>query len=710
MSADGPYPRAPRSDLTEVLHGRRVEDPFRSLEDPDDPETIAWSAAQDEFYRRQRDGWSTLPHWRSRLEALLETGEVTPPRTFGQYRFFTRRRPRQDQPALVVADGTEIRILFDPLSHDPTGATVLDTWAPSWEGTRVAIQVSSRGTEDSSLWIVDTASGAFVDGPIGRMRSSSIAWLPGAGAFYYVRCLPPEHRPEQEARYHRRVWLHEIGSHPNGDGDALVFGEGRGRTRFYRVQTSRDGRLLAISSTVGTSPGTDVWVADLTAGHLDRPVFTPIQEGVLAEASVYLQHGGIYLCTREGAPYGRVDLVDSSRPSARCVIVPETPGAVIQDFAVLDGPALGKPLALVTRTRHAVSEISVHDLETGEKSGEVELPGRGTVGPVRVGAGTSDEAWFSYTDYVTAPTVLRFDGRTLRTQCPDRDNLAGPDVPGLMVEHVRYPSRDGTEVRMFVVSRAGRPDRPRPTLLSGYGGFGMSIVPGYAAQAVAWAQAGGVYVFACLRGGGEEGDAWHEAGRRARKQNTFDDLTAAADYLVAEGWTEPELLGLVGSSNGGLTVGAALTQHPSKYAAVACVAPLLDMVRYERFGLGPSWIGEYGTVEKQDEFEVLLGYSPYHHIRAGERYPAVLFGIADGDTRVDGMHARKMCAALQEASSSDRPIMLRRESGLGHGARGIAATTSLFAEILAFADATLRVPFGVPAEPTSSEVVADLQG
>jgi prolyl oligopeptidase len=237
---------------------------------------------------------------------------------------------------------------------------------------------------------------------------------------------------------------------------------------------------------------------------------------------------------------------------------------------------------------------------------------------------------------------------------------------------------------MFIVAPSGVPDRPRPTILTGYGGFGASMVSAYLPEALAWAKAGGVYAAACLRGGREEGEQWHQDGRGPHKQNVFDDFDAAADHLVRTGWTTPGRLGILGRSNGGLLVGATVTQHPEKYGAVVCLAPLLDMVRYERSGMGPSWVPEYGSAEDPEQLSTLLAYSPYHRVEPGIAYPPVLLGVADGDTRVDPLHARKMCAALQFASSGPGPVVLRAEHGVGHGMRSLSSSVALQADCLAF--------------------------
>jgi len=257
-------------------------------------------------------------------------------------------------------------------------------------------------------------------------------------------------------------------------------------------------------------------------------------------------------------------------------------------------------------------------------------------------------------------------------------------VPSVSTQQVVYSSKDGTPVHMFVISPSTTPDKPRPTILYGYGGFGLPLSPGFSASILAWVEAGGVYVVTNLRGGGEEGEQWHRDGMLGNKQNVFDDFHAAAEYLIAHGWTSPSQLGISGGSNGGLLVGAALVQRPDLYRSVVCSAPLLDMIRFETSGLGATWNVEYGSAAIAEEFQWLRAYSPYHHVSEGTHYPAVLFTVFDQDTRVDPMHARKMCAALQHANTGDHPILLRRESDVGHGARSLSRSIGLTVDTLAF--------------------------
>jgi prolyl oligopeptidase len=701
------YPAAERSNLVETLHGTPVADPYRWLEDAGDPRTEAWSTAQDDLFAEEAAGWPGREALAGRLAELLAAGVVGVPVWRGERRFFIRRTGEQEHAVLVVTDpgegadrGERERVLVDPIALDPEGLTTLDAWQPNHDGSLLAYQLSEGGTEESVLRVMDVASGAVVDGPIDRARYSPIAWLPGglAGgpAYYYVRRLPPEDVPADEAQYHRRVWLHRVGTDPADD--VLVFGEGHDPRTYFGASVSRDGRWLQVSAAVGTAPRNDLWIADLERPGVERreaverPAFAEVLVGRDAQAGGKVgRDGRLYLHTDLDAPRGRLVVTDPRTPGPGHWedLLAHDPEAVLEDFTILDGDELATPLLLASWTRHAVSEITAHDLADGGNRRTLTLPGIGDAGSLVSRPEGGHEAWFSYTDHSTPPHVYRVDGRdgavTLWSSPPG--TVAVPEV---VTRQVTYTSADGTGVRMFVTARAdllgpdGAPSGPRPCVLYGYGGFNVPLTPAYSATILAWAEAGGVYAVANLRGGSEEGEEWHRAGMLANKQNVFDDFHAAAERLVADGWTTSDRLAISGGSNGGLLVGAALTQRPELYAAVACSAPLLDMVRYERFGLGATWNVEYGSADVAEEFGWLVGYSPYHHVREGVAYPAVLFTVFDGDTRVDPLHARKMCAALQHATAGDRPVLLRREKDVGHGARAMSRTVGLSADQLAF--------------------------
>ncbi|WP_062209190.1 prolyl oligopeptidase family protein [Streptomyces sp. NBRC 109706] len=694
-SAQRRYPRAVRQDVVEELHGRRVADPYRWLEDPAADATVRWGEAQDALYEAERASWPGLGRWHDEVARLTAVDRATPPTVRGERAFWQRQLADDEHPVLMVAEGGAERVLLDPFSLDPSGRTVLDAWQPSLEGGLLAYQVSVNGTEDSRLRVIEVATGKVVDGPVGRMRRSSVAWLPGGEAFYYVRHRGPGAPPGEE-RYHRRVYLHRVGTAP--ESDVLVFGEGREKTEFYSVSVTSDGRWLCVTATLGTGRGTDLFLADLAESPPDRPRLRPVQEGMDAATRLHAVPGTgprdtVWLRTDRGAARGRVVAcrpVDLERgPGAWREVVAERPDAVLTHLVVLSGPQLDRPLGLVAWVRHMAAEVTVHDLVDGRLLAEVPLPGTGAVGDFTAGPHGSGLAWFAYTDFGTPPRVLCFDAGTLGVTRWERDVPDAPELGGAVTRRVTFTSGDGTRARMFVISPGGRPDEPRPALLAGYGGFGQTMTPRHRAQVLAWVRAGGVFAWAGLRGGGEEGEEWHRAGSGANKQNTFDDFAAAADHLVAEGWAAEGRIGIIGGSNGGLLVGAALTQWPGTFAAVVCMSPLLDMVRYELSGLGPSWVPEYGSARDPEQLRTLLSYSPYHRVTPGTAYPAVLLTASEGDTRTDPLHARKMCAALQHATSGQGPVLLRRERGVGHGVRAASSAVALQAECLAFTAARL---------------------
>lgn len=682
------YPPAERHPVVDHLHGYVVPDPYRWLEDPARPATARWAAAQDTLWGRHAAALPGRDRLHARVRDLSEPGSVTPPMWRGTRRFFLRQTGRQEHPVLLCAepDGVE-HVLVDPMQLDPSGHTTLDHWQPDLEGRLLTFQLSRRGDEQSHLVVLDTTRRAGrapvrVDGPIDRCRYSPVAWLPGGAAFYYVRAEPGPHPAP------RRVHLHRVGT--PADSDVPVFGGDRDPTTSYGLGISADGRWLCVSATGRAAPGNDLWLADLAASDPAWPELRTVQEGVAAAAVATVgRDGRLYVYTDRDAPRGRLCVGDPARPqheSWRDLVV-AGPGEVLTDFAILDGPALERPQLLVGRIRHAVGSVGVHDLRTGRWLREVPLPGLGSVGSLAVRPDGGHEAWFTYTDGLTPGSVHRYDARTGETT----RWAAAPgaaDMPPVESREIVYASVDGTPVRMVVLARPDPAGGPRPTILYGYGGFGVPLTPTYSSYVLAWVEAGGVFATAGVRGGGEEGELWHRAGMLDGKQNAVDDFLAAAERLIVDGWTTAEQLGACGESNGGLLVGAALTQRPELFAAAVCSAPLLDMVRYERSGLGSSWTGEYGSARDPEQLGWLLGYSPYHRVRTGVRYPATLLTVFDGDTRVDPLHARKMCAALQwavsQAGAGGGPILLRREPDVGHGARAASRANGLAGDLLAF--------------------------
>jgi len=704
VTAAPAYPRAERLDLVDELHGLAVADPYRWLEDPDDPRTRAWAAAQDQIARGHLDALPGRDRFAAALDELMAAGWVGVPVWRAGRRFAMRREPGQEHGVLQVTDiDGDTRVLLDPTVLDPTGRTTLDAWNPDLDGRLLAYQLSSGGDEHSVLHVLDVATGEDVELPIDRCRYSSVAWLPGGEELVFVRMVAPDEAPAGEQAFHRRVWRHRLGT-PT-EADELLDGPGLyrpensadaafGAHTYYGVSISHDGRWLLVTGNVGTARRDSLWIAELTPGAPVPPLTPVLTQADDVQCGAWVARDGrLYLRTSDGAPRFRLAVTDPATPGRAHwrALVAEDPDSVLDDVDWLqpagsDDSADG--LLVLSRSRHAVGELALHGLD-GAPRGGVPLPGPGSLrGVTSADRHTPDRngrLWIGWTDLVTPPQVRRFDLDTGDTVLEE----AAPGavaVPPVRTEQRAFTSADGTTVRMFVITPGG-PAMPRPALLTGYGGFGIHPDAAYSATALAWVGAGGAYALASLRGGGEEGEAWHRAGHRGRKQNVFDDFHAAAQALVDAGTTTPAQLAITGGSNGGLLVGAALTQRPELYRAVVCSAPLLDMVRYERFSLGRTWNDEYGTADDPEELGWLLTYSPYHHIREGTVYPAVLFTVFDSDTRVDPLHARKMCAALQHATAGDpatRPVLLRRETDVGHGARSVTRAIALGVDQLSF--------------------------
>jgi prolyl oligopeptidase len=709
MSSSLPYPPARRLDLVEEIHGRSVADPYRWLEDAGSPETRAWSAEE----RKLWDQWATehlsvRPGLRRRLIELIP-GFTGAPHVVEDRRFWMQRTPGQDHAVLWVDDTQGVRTLVDPNRLSPDGTITLDGWAVSLEGDRLAYQLSSGGDEESRIWIIDVSSGEVLDGPIDRVRYSPMAWLPGSAELIYVRRLAPDLVSDDEAQFHRRVYRHRVGGDPGEDVE--LFGDGIDMTAYFGVDVSPDGRWVAVTTSLGTAPRNDLHLLALSppptspSGSHTSAGWEPVVVGVDTQASPHLdQRDTLWLLTDLDAPRRRLCRADPSHLASAALdagvagrpweeVVGEDPtGAVLETF-VLAGEHL-----VVLWSRHAISEVTVHDRSDGRLLRRVALPGIGSA-DLTGRPDEGPEVWLGYADYATPYAVFTLDPATgtlepaaaveVEAAGAFGDEQADAGAPAIVSSQVIAISADGTEVRLTVVASAraegaSRPDEPRPTVLYGYGGFDVSLTPSYSSSIRAWVEAGGVWVVAHLRGGSEEGESWHRDGMRQHKHHVFEDFEAASDLLVSGGWTRREQLGISGGSNGGLLVGAALTRSPARYRAVVCSAPLLDMVRYERFGLGATWNDEYGSAADPVEFGWLVDMSPYHHVTQGVAYPAVLFTVFDGDSRVDPLHARKLAAALQWATSSDRPILFRAEAEVGHGARSVSRTVDLAADQLAF--------------------------
>ena len=649
-----PAPPSSREEVADTWHGERVVDPYRWLEGASDRIT-AWTDAQNARTRAVLGAIPARARFAARLRDLLAVGLLTTPRPAGPWLFHTRREGTQKQAMLYVRRGVsgDDRALIDPNALDDKGLVTLDWYYPSFDGRFVAYGLSRGGDEMSTLYVVETESGRDTGERIAHTQRSTVAWVDDG--FYYTVHPAPGMVPPGDEHYYRRVRFHRLGDVRTPDD--LVFGEGRAKEDIVGVQTSPDGRwalLLAFRGWVRS----DVYLLDRQSGKIRTVV-----EGEDALTSGLLTNDGIWLRTNLGAPNYTIVRAPFASPvrASWQTVVPESQHA-IELFDV------SSDRVAVATLERATSRVSLWSHE-GRKQTEVRLPGLGTVAGLQADP-LGDAITIDYESFTSpaAAYAIRPDGgldEIVRLATP-----RGLDPSSIVVDQTSYRSKDGTEISMFLVHRKDVvADGKVPTILSGYGGFNISRTPQYFPGVAAWVESGGLFALPNLRGGGEYGERWHRAGMLANKQNVFDDFHAAAEALVANGWTSRGHLGISGGSNGGLLTGAALTQRPDLFAAVYCAVPLLDMLRYQNFLIARFWIAEYGSAENADQYRWLRAYSPYQNTRPNVRYPAVLFTTAEGDSRVDPMHARKMTALVQSITAGDPEavVLLRVERDAGHG-------------------------------------------
>jgi prolyl oligopeptidase len=636
-------PLTPTKEVVEILHGIEVRDPYRWLEDGSDPQVQRWVAAQNAHARAFLDALPGRAAIQRRIAQAMACGLLGGSVPRGRHRFFCRRREAMTQPALYVAGPEGERVLVDPgpMSRDSTVA--LDWWEVSADGELVAFGLSEAGTEASTLHVLRVADGTWLGDAIPGCRWSAVAFEPGGEAILYTREPRPGTVPRNEERFHRHLWRHRLGSDQAEDTE--VFGQGRDKLdSIGPVSISADGCWCAVTVSRGWE-ATDVYLRRGTGP------FFPVLEGHAAKLYAWFAGNRLLGLTNLAAPRFRLVEIDPTDPAPEHWrdLVPE------QEHVLVDAVATATHLA-VHHLVEAASRVSIHRPDGGFER-TLELPPLSTV----VGLGghvSSPDLYVTVETFSRPPVTLRNGVEVERLEGP-----AGFQPERYPVRRAWCNSRDGTRIPIFLAGRAGGQG---PTVLSGYGGFSVCRTPLWSPQLVPFWEAGGLFALVCLRGGGEFGEAWHEAGRLGRKQNVFDDLIAAAEWLIDQGLASPRQLGLVGGSNGGLLVGAAITQRPDLFGAAVARVPLTDMLRYHRFGIGQLWVSEYGSADDPEQFRWLFAYSPYHRVRDGVRYPATLITTGEEDARVDPLHARKMTARLQ-AADPEGLVLLRAEPRAGHG-------------------------------------------
>jgi len=672
------YPPTRRDATGDVYHGVRVDDPFRWLEDPDSADTIAWTEAQNALTRNLLDG-PVREQLRGELRRLYDYPRTSAPVPRGSRYFFTRNAGLQNQPVLYVQDGPNgaPRVLLDPNALSPDGTIALTAWKPSGDGRYVAYALSAGGSDWQEVRVRDVDANADLPDVLGRIKFLTLSWLADSSGFFYPR-FP------DDATYFPAVYEHRLGR-AQAD-DTLIFPASDDQEVVYEVAQSHDHAFLAVTAFKGASENSRIYVMPLR----DEDGRPTSEIGVGFEDSWHFidaHDGTLYLRTNHDAPRGRIVAIDSRGVRD---VVPESEDSLI-DARLVAGRIAANYL------HHASSRVSLFTLG-GKPAGDVELPSLGSVTEMTSEA-EGHELFLRFVSFTWPPTILRYARDETTTVAAGGTHVTPGDYA---ISQVWYASRDGTRVSMFLVSRRHfEPRTANPNVepgtwnleqgavwLTAYGGFNINIVPEFDPAHFVWLDRGGILAVPNLRGGGEYGEAWHQAGMRDRKQNVFDDCIAAIEYLIAEGYTRAGRVVLEGGSNGGLLVAAVLTQRPDLPGAVICRVPVADMLRYHLFTVGRFWIPEYGCADEAEEFPYLYAYSPLHRVRDDVRYPPVLITTAETDDRVDPGMARKLAARLQAAcaTSGCGPVLIRIERRAGHGAgKPVAKMIEEDADIYAFA-------------------------
>lgn len=677
-----PYPPTERAATVDTLHGQAIADPYQWLEDERAPAVQAWMQTQDRAARAALERYPGRDAIAARLREVLYIDALSAPiHVKGRY-FFARKHADKEKRIVYWKAGERgaERVLLDPNAWSADGTVGLGAWWPSRDGRYVAYARKENNADESEVRIRDVAGERELTDVIPGTKYGGLTWTPDGSGFYYT-WVPPvggavtvADRPGfAEVRFHR------IGT--AAADDATVFPATGDPRTFVRGKLSWDGAWLIATVEHGWN-STDVYVKP--AGRPKEPWRTLVA-GAPYIYEVTAWKGRFYVRTNDGAPRYRVMVVPDLGRLDRATWKP----LVAETADTLRGAEIIGGRLVLSYLRDVASVIEVRGLD-GKPGRTLAVPPLGTVTEL-TGEPDHDQAFFTYSSFTEASVVYRASIKTGAVS--EWSRVTVPiDTSAIAVEQVRYRSKDGTEIPMFILSKKGAPrDGSNRALLYGYGGFNISQGPSFSSVRAVWVERGGVLAITNLRGGGEFGEDWHQAGMGARKQNVFDDFLAAADYLVAQGWTTPSRLAIQGGSNGGLLVGAAMTQAPEKFGAVVCAVPLLDMLRYHRFGSGATWISEYGSADDADQFATLRAYSPYHRVVDGARYPALLMLSADHDDRVDPMHARKFVAAIQHATGAERPTLLRIEQHAGHGgADAVKQAVAASADTYAFLEGELR--------------------
>ncbi len=655
------YPPARRDPLVEKLHGVDVADPYRWMEDIDSGETRKWVEAQAKLADDYLNAIPLRAKLLSRLRTLAEYDKHGVPQLTAGRLFYSRRTGLQNQGILYWKEdkpGAEEKVLIDPNTLSKDGTVALSGFDISDDGKRIAYALSEAGS-DWEVWRVrDVDTSTDLSDEIRWVKFSGASWSRDGKGFYYGRYeAPPKGQELKAENIDQKVYFHTVGE--TQEKDRLVYARPDHPRWGLGAGETEDGRYLIISVSEGTKPENCLFYRDLQKGA-DAPVVELLRD-FEADWNFLGNEGPVfYFLTTKGAPNRRVVSMDISKPEVLKDLIPESP-------QVISSASMAGGRFLIQRLVDAHDDVTAYDLN-GKQTGKVDLPNFGSAGGFG-GRMKDRETFFGVTGFDTPGTVYRYDIAAGTRQEWVRSTVPGFDAASVTVEQVFYPSKDGTRVPMFLFSKKGlKRDGANPVILYGYGGFNIELTPAFSAARLAWLELGGVYAQAGLRGGGEYGQAWHEAGMKSKKQNVFDDFISAAEFLVKEKWTRPDRLAISGGSNGGLLVGACLLQRPDLFGCCLPAVGVHDMLRFHKFTIGWAWQEEYGSPDKAEDFPTLLRYSPVHNVKPGTAYPATMVLTGDHDDRVFPAHSFKFAAALQQAQKGTAPILLRVDLRAGHGA------------------------------------------
>ncbi len=654
------YPASPKVDQVDDYHGTPVADPYRWLEDPHSSEARSWIEGQNQVTFDYLNQLPERDRIKQRLTELWDYEKYGIPFRQGDRYFFFKNNGLQNQSVLYTLPSLEAdpQVLLDPNTLSEDGTVALSGLAISEDGNRLAYGLSASGSDWVEWKVRDVGTGDDLPDHLKWVKFSGASWTHDHQGFFYSRFDEPNEQTRlEDANYYQKLYYHRLGT-PQSE-DVLVYHRPDQKEWMFGGEVTEDGRFLVIYVSRSTERKNLIFYQDLS--QPDAPIVELISEFEASYSLIENEGTRFWFKTDLEAPRGRVVQIDLTQPDRAHwqEVIPEAPETL--QFVSLFGD-----IFVAAYLKDAYTQIKLFDL-TGMAQGAVELPGIGSVGGFG-GKRTDTETFYQFTSFTSPGTIYRYDLATGRSTLFRQPKLTfNPD--DYETTQVFYASKDGTQVPMFIVHKKGLTlDGQNMTYLYGYGGFNVSLTPSFSPSVMVWLEMGGVFAQPNLRGGGEYGEEWHQAGTKLNKQNVFDDFIAAAEWLVANGYTSPGKLAIAGGSNGGLLVGACMTQRPDLFGAALPAVGVMDMLRFPKFTIGWAWVSDYGSPENLDEFRALYAYSPLHNLKSGTRYPSTLITTADHDDRVVPAHSFKFAAALQAAHEGDNPVLIRIETKAGHGA------------------------------------------